>query len=82
MEGTEKGFIDTHHSTSVIKFSTVITVSSALWSISHAEHAVDRGGMLNIRSREQSDQLSFREELVTILDDLMRTTNQVHVVFL
>jgi len=31
---------------------------------------------------EQGDQLTFREELVSVFDDLMRTTDQVHVVLL
>lgn len=31
---------------------------------------------------EQGDELSFTKELVAILDDLMRTADQVHVVFL
>ena len=31
---------------------------------------------------EQSDQLSLRKELVSVLDDLMSTTDQIHVVLL
>lgn len=31
---------------------------------------------------EQGDELSFAEELVAVFDDLVRTADQVHVVFL
>lgn len=35
-----------------------------------------------VRSAEQCYKLSLREKLITILDDLMRTAYQIHVVFL
>jgi hypothetical protein len=35
-----------------------------------------------VRRTEQGDELAFREELVSVLDHLMRTTDEVHVVFL
>jgi hypothetical protein len=34
-----------------------------------------------VRGRENSDQLSLGKEFVTVLDDLMRTTDKIHVVF-
>ena len=35
-----------------------------------------------IRSREEGDQLALGEELVAVLDDLVRATDEVHVVLL
>jgi hypothetical protein len=35
-----------------------------------------------VRRAEESDKLAFREELVTILDNLMGTADQVHVMLL
>lgn len=49
-------------------------------------HAHHRSGIVElatvIRCAKQGDELSFGEELVSILHHLMSTTNQVHVVFL
>ncbi len=35
-----------------------------------------------IRSREERDQLPLRKEFIAIFDDLVRATDQIHVVFL
>ena len=58
LERTKQALINTHHCTSIVKFSTIV------------------------RSAEQCYELSLREKLITILDDLMRTAYQIHVVFL
>lgn len=58
LERTKQALINTHHCTSIIKFTTVV------------------------RSAEQRHELSLGEELVAILDDLMGTAYQIHVVFL
>ena len=35
-----------------------------------------------VRSAEKRDQLPFREELITILDDLVSATDEIHVMLL
>lgn len=58
LERTKQALINTHHRTSIVKFTTVV------------------------RSAEQRHELPLGEELVAILDDLMGTAYQIHVVFL
>jgi len=58
LERAQQALINTHHCTSVIKFTTVI----------------GRG--------EQGDELSLGEEFVTVFNDLVSTTYEVHVMLL
>ena len=57
LERTHQSVIDTHHSTSIVKLSTVVG------------------------SREDGDELSLGEELISVLDNLMGTTHEIQVVF-
>jgi hypothetical protein len=49
-------------------------------------HAHHRAGIVELATvvgcREEGDQLAFAKELVAILDDLVSTADQVHVMFL
>lgn len=58
LERAKQTLVDAHHSTCVVKLSTVVGRA------------------------EQSDQLAFREELVSVLHNLMCTADEVHVVLL
>lgn len=78
LEGTKERIIDTHHCTSIIKLESAASPRTRPLAIART------GTHLStvIRSRKQRDQLPLCEKLVSVLDDLMRSTDQVHVVFL
>jgi hypothetical protein len=90
LEGTEQGIVDTHHRASVVKLPSVVMFNTHIRNPTHLSTVIWR--------REQRHQLSLGEELVTILHDLvsaffrptpitlrthlMRSADQVHVMFL
>lgn len=56
LKTAHKGFVDAHHSASIVELAAIV------------------------RRGEQCNELSFGEKFVTVLDDLMRSAYQIHVV--
>ena len=67
----------------MVEGNKVLYLERTQQTLVHAHH---RAGIVKLSAvigcTEQRNQLPLREELVAIFDDLMRTTDQVHVMFL